>query len=76
MGVGVVRPEAYSTTRVSAAYGYKQVLRQRVPASRPIAGPHGLLTWGIRQPRTRGRSAWKLGPRSAVRVRRLACERV
>lgn len=46
MGVGVVRPEAYSTTRVSAAYGYKQVPRQRVPASRPLAGPYGLLTWG------------------------------
>ena len=46
MGVGVVRPEAYSTTRVSAAYGYKQVSRQRVPASQPLAGPQGLLTWG------------------------------
>lgn len=46
MGVGVVRPEAYPSTRVSAAYGYTQVPRQRVPASRPLAGPHGLLTWG------------------------------
>lgn len=47
MGVGVVRPEAYPSTRVSAAYGYTQVPRQRVPASRPLAGLHGLLTWGV-----------------------------
>ncbi|XP_057569327.1 transmembrane gamma-carboxyglutamic acid protein 2 isoform X1 [Hippopotamus amphibius kiboko] len=47
MGVGVVRPEAYPSTRVSAAYGYTQVPGQRVPTSRPLAGPHALLMVGV-----------------------------
>ncbi|XP_062945764.1 transmembrane gamma-carboxyglutamic acid protein 2 isoform X1 [Cynocephalus volans] len=46
VGVGVGWPEAYPGTRVSAAYGYTQVLSQRVPTSRPLAGPHAFLTVG------------------------------
>lgn len=47
MAVGIVRPEAYPNTRVSAAYGYTQVPGQRVPASRRLAGPHALLMVGV-----------------------------
>lgn len=70
--IGVVQPEAYPGTRVSAEYGYTHVPGRRVPASRTPAGPYALLTVkGTCQPRLRVRRAWKLGPRCAGWVCRL-----
>lgn len=75
MGVGV-RPEAYPGTRVSAAYGYMHVPGEECSLVPVPRGPPSSPDLGVPTSPAPGVGvSWKLGPKRAGRVYRLACVR-